>query len=137
MVFEYIQECFRAAYKYFACPQRRSAGVGRDKKRVERMGQQEEKESDDEDGLDLMGDERPLSSDSLLDSEDEENHVPEREAGSDDLLYVFDKMIFTGGKVKKKKKFYVFNLEQTTETVLGSFVERVLLFAIFFSASSS
>ncbi|XP_037553824.1 terminal uridylyltransferase 4 [Nematolebias whitei] len=101
MVFEYIQECFRAAYKYFACPQRRRrAGGGRGKKRGERMGQQEEKERDDEGGLDLMGDgKRPSSCDSLPDSEDEEeNQVPEREAGSHDLLYVFDKMIFTGGK---------------------------------------
>ncbi|XP_017289799.1 terminal uridylyltransferase 4 isoform X2 [Kryptolebias marmoratus] len=112
MVFEYIQECFRAAYKYFASPQRRSAG-GRtnqeDDKKGETMGQQDEEEepdSDEEDGLDLMVDaNKPSSSpNGLLDSEkeeeEEEAHVPERDrpAASDDLHYVFDKMIFTGGK---------------------------------------
>lgn len=116
MVFEYIQECFRAAYKYFACPRRRSEGGGTDKKRGDRM-EEEEEERGDEGGLDLMGGgKRPSSSNNLLDSDKQEDHVPERGVGSDDLLYVFDKMIFTGGKVKKKRKnFLVFTLVFTRD----------------------
>ncbi|XP_028299664.1 terminal uridylyltransferase 4, partial [Gouania willdenowi] len=63
MVFEYIQERFRTAYKYFACPQKRgAAGRQRNKWRMERRKaeapspglrgskDEEEPESDDEGG---------------------------------------------------------------------------------------
>lgn len=163
MVFEYIQERFRTAYKYFACPQKRGAGVRKrskkaggqnlegvqnkeaayvNKEEVEgetssQRGQQglkedEEPHSDDEDGSDpsRKGDEKaldgsfmdmvlsegnkaPFSPNGLLDSdeeveEDEEEVEAEEEeksvskkdgpVTSVNLHYMFDKMIFTGGK---------------------------------------
>ncbi|XP_028259272.1 terminal uridylyltransferase 4 [Parambassis ranga] len=148
MVFEYIQERFRSAYKYFACPQKRGAGGHRRKKEEKeeaasmdneedegeksqsaqrgRQGSEEEEEeeeadSDAEDGsvptrktdektLDsslkdmvLSEENTPsLSPNGLLDSEEEEEEEEEEEkekcVPSADLHYVFDKMIFTGGK---------------------------------------
>uniref|UniRef100_A0A667YV52 RNA uridylyltransferase n=1 Tax=Myripristis murdjan TaxID=586833 RepID=A0A667YV52_9TELE len=148
MVFEYIQERFRTAYKYFACPQFRGTGgrqrgkkCGKQDMKLESLEKKEavflntevddgkEHESDDEDGSDpsrkedeetlnaaLMnmvlseGDQpstnTPFSPNGLLDSdnegeeEEEENNVLEKEAliTSEDLHYVFDRMIFTGGK---------------------------------------
>lgn len=117
MVFEYIQERFRSAYKYFACPQRRGAKktggdeVGRrpegqeDNEKPE-GSQREDDSGDDEDGSDLEkslddlvlndGSKPSSSAKGLLDSEEEEE---EEEQGPADLHYVFDKMIFTGGKV--------------------------------------
>lgn len=165
MVFEYIQERFRSAYKYFACPQRRGAvGYQKGKKSVKQgvkfegaekteaasankneedgkgergqsastsqQGLKEDKEADseDEDGsglsreqdektldaslMDMVlseGNKPSLSPNGLLDS-DKEGEEEEEEKGkssvldkdgpiaSEDLHYVFDKMIFTGGK---------------------------------------
>ncbi|XP_042369285.1 terminal uridylyltransferase 4 [Plectropomus leopardus] len=163
MVFEYIQERFRTAYKYFACPQRRGTGRCQRSKKAAKQGEtvekkeedegiddksaqrghqglkeDEEADSDDEDGSDpsrkkgektldasLMdmvlneGNKTPFSPNGLLDSdkegeeeeEDEEEEKEEEEeeedsgasdkdgpVTSEDLHYVFDKMIFTGGK---------------------------------------
>ncbi|XP_024134004.1 terminal uridylyltransferase 4 isoform X2 [Oryzias melastigma] len=135
MVFEYIQERFRSAYKYFACPQKRGAARHQRNKRVEAGRREEQSAGDDEDGSDSKRDEKtvdvglknmvlckeskPSSSSSssppngLLDSdeeeeededddeeEEEENSVPEMDESftADDLHYVFDRMIFTGGK---------------------------------------
>lgn len=88
MVFEYIQECFRAAYKYFAVPQRRRRGE--EGERTGRQEEEEESDSHEEDGLDPTVDGNKAPSSDLLDREEEEE---------EDLLYVFDKMIFTRGKV--------------------------------------
>lgn len=161
MVFEYIQERFRTAYKYFACPQRRGAGGrkrskktgkqgakledvekkeaafvnkeeddGKDEKSQSLRGHQGSKEDeepdsdDDDDGSDpstkkdemtldasLMdmvlseGNKPSFSPNGLLDSdkegEEEESSVSDKDGpvASEDLHYVFDKMIFTGGKV--------------------------------------
>lgn len=139
MVFEYIQERFRMAYKYFACPQRRVPGGSQRNKKAGGQGaklegavsmdkeedgkadkseqvqrghtrpkQGEEPESDDEDGPDkanMTPSERNRSSYSpngLLDSDEEGEEQQEEEQNSgpsEDLHYVFDKMIFTGGKV--------------------------------------
>lgn len=142
MVFEYIQERFRTAYKYFACPQRRHRGglhraqtLAKQGTKVEEFGKEEdddqslglsrltedeESESDDEDGASdpstkegektlgtslmnmvLSGENKPSSSpNGLLDSEEEEKgSVADQDGPPDDLHYVFDKMIFTGGKV--------------------------------------
>lgn len=145
MVFEYIQDRFRTAYKYFACPQRRGAGGGNQGKKtaagqgerkqdpcpkrgednkegetsqreVQASKEDSESESDDDDGSDLSGKSGEKSLDTgvmdlvlndgsksssspkglLVSDEVEEDEEP---ATSDDLLYVFDKMIFTGGKV--------------------------------------
>nr|XP_033477642.1 terminal uridylyltransferase 4 isoform X2 [Epinephelus lanceolatus] len=156
MVFEYIQERFRTAYKYFACPQRRGTGGRQRSKKAGKQGEKvekkeeddgkgekslsaqrghqgfkddEEPDSDDEDGSDpsqkkdektidasLMdmvlneGNKTPFSPNGLLDSdkdgEEEEEEEEEESSASDkdgpvtpeDLHYVFDKMIFTGGK---------------------------------------
>ncbi|XP_071342620.1 terminal uridylyltransferase 4 [Trachinotus anak] len=163
MVFEYIQERFRTAYKYFACPQRKGTGrrqrskkagkqsaklEGVEKKeaafvneeedddgksasaqsgRDQGLKEDEEPDSDDEDGSDpsRKKDERTLdaslmdmvlsednkaslSPNGLLDSDkegeeeeeedEEDNSVLEEPISSEDLHYVFDKMIFTGGK---------------------------------------
>lgn len=160
MVFEYIQERFRMAYKYFACPQRRGSrgrqrarNTGKHRANLEEpeknkeamdatdgkgrdMGlgskEDDETESLDEEGQDpsmkseqkmlesglvelaLSDDNKPtkrsevtaLSPNGLLDSEEgEEEDADEREeeekdelVPSDELHYVFDKMIFTGGK---------------------------------------
>ncbi|XP_040896194.1 terminal uridylyltransferase 4 [Toxotes jaculatrix] len=163
MVFEYIQERFRTAYRYFACPQRKGSGGHQRSKKAGKQGaklegvenkeadsvskedndgkgekspstqrahqglkEDEEPDSDDEDGSDpsRKKDERTLdaslmdmvinegnkpsfSPNGLLDSdkeggvEDEEENSVSEKAGpftSEDLHYVFDKMIFTGGK---------------------------------------
>ncbi|XP_008336747.1 terminal uridylyltransferase 4 isoform X3 [Cynoglossus semilaevis] len=160
MVFEYIQERFRTAYKYFACPQRRGSGGhlrGRKASRQSAIaewaekkeasfvdteddegssekvqrGQQclkedEEFDSEDEDGPDPSrkkdertlgrslqdmeisdGNKPSLSPNGLLDSDneedeedEEENYVSEKDRiiSPEELHYVFDKMIFTGGK---------------------------------------
>uniref|UniRef100_UPI003AAA676E terminal uridylyltransferase 4 isoform X1 n=1 Tax=Centroberyx gerrardi TaxID=166262 RepID=UPI003AAA676E len=170
MVFEYIQERFRTAYKYFACPQSRGTGgrqrgkkagkqdmklEGVEKKEAvfvnteeddgkggksqsagrghQEVKEDEEHESDEEDTSDpsrkkgektldatLMDmvlsegnrpTERPtnalFSPNGLLDSdkegeeeEEEENSVSETEGlvTAEDLHYIFDRMIFTGGK---------------------------------------
>lgn len=149
MVFEYIQERFRTAYKYFACPQRRGTGGRQRGKKAGKQGvklEELEKEEDDgekvlsaqmghrefkddeepdsEDGSDssrkknektldasLMdmvlneGDKPSFSPNGLLDSdeeeEDEESSISDKDGPvtPEDLHYVFDKMIFTGGKV--------------------------------------
>lgn len=147
MVFEYIQERFRTAYKYFACPQKRHGGgalrghpLGRHGSKVEELGgetpvrnkQDEgeddlscrltglpEDESDDDDGgshpsskmgektLDTSLKDMALrdegkaspSPNGLLDSEEETGSVTRQDVPSDHLHYVFEKMIFTGGKV--------------------------------------
>lgn len=164
MVFEYIQERFRTAYKYFACPQRKGTGGRQMNKRAGKQGanlegvekkeaafvnkeeddgkgdksqstqrghqglkEDDEPDSDDEDGSDpsrkkdektldasLMdmvlneGNKPSFSPNGLLDSDkegeeedEEENGVSEKDGPvpSEDLHYVFDKMIFTGGKV--------------------------------------
>ncbi|XP_062251236.1 terminal uridylyltransferase 4 isoform X1 [Platichthys flesus] len=158
MVFEYIQERFRSAYKYFACPQRRghrgpqrSKGVSkqelenklegterkeaasvsneedeekgeRSQRGQQRLREDEEPESDDGDGSDFTkkknertldaslmdmvlneGNRPSLPPNGLLDSDEEgeeENDGSEKDenVSSEDLHYVFDKMIFTGGK---------------------------------------
>ncbi|XP_056270531.1 terminal uridylyltransferase 4 [Pseudoliparis swirei] len=151
MVFEYIQERLRAAYKYFACPQRRSTGGRQRAKKADKRGgkleelereddddgksqcsQKEQQgfkeegqpESDDQDGskssrkakektLDASlkemvlneGNKPSFSLNGLQDSDEEEEEVEESSildkegpVTSDDLHYVFDKMIFTGGK---------------------------------------
>lgn len=141
MVFEYIQERFRTAYKYFACPQRRHGGgplrghQGRQSPEAEELGgetpvrNEDEQVKDDlssrltglaeEDGgsrpstmkgektLDtglkdmVLRDESkpPPSPNGLLDSEEELGSVTPQDIPADHLHYVFDKMIFTGGKV--------------------------------------
>ena len=147
MVFEYLQERFRTAYKYFACPQRRGCGGrqrgkkgGRHGAKLEEVDKKQEDEkvfkedegpdSDDADGSDPSrektldtrltdmvlneGGKPSLCPNGLLDSdnegeeEDEEEEEAEEEISvsdkegpvlPEDLHYVFDKMIFTGGKV--------------------------------------
>lgn len=164
MVFEYIQERFRTAYKYFACPQKRdAAGCHRGQKMGKRSPQMEEFErkeaalvkkeedegkneksqsagwhnlkeneesdSNDEDNhsdqstkkdettldVSLMdmalseGSEPSFSPKTLLDSVEkgeEEGRVLDKDVTSEELYYVFDKMIFTGGKVIIKTHIY-------------------------------
>ncbi|XP_010769923.1 terminal uridylyltransferase 4-like [Notothenia coriiceps] len=148
MVFEYLQERFRTAYKYFACPQRRGCGgrqrgkkggrhgakleevdKNQEDEKVERgFKEDEEPDSDDADGsypsrkkdektldtrlTDMVlneGCKPSLCPNGLLDSdnegeeeeeEEEEISVSDKEGPflPEDLHYVFDKMIFTGGK---------------------------------------
>lgn len=150
MVFEYIQERFRTAYKYFACPQRRGTGGRQRGKKAGKQGvkleelekeeddsekvlsaqmghrefkDDEEPDSDDENGSDPSrkknektldasltdmvlneGDKPSFSPNGLLDSdeeeEDEESSISDKDGPvtPEDLHYVFDKMIFTGGK---------------------------------------
>lgn len=139
MVFEYIQERFRTAYKYFACPQRRHGGglcraqmLAKQGTKVEeedddeslrltRLTEDEESESDGDGASDpstqegektlgtslmsmvLSGEDPPSSSpNGLLDSEEEEKgSTADQDGPADHLHYVFDKMIFTGGKVNE------------------------------------
>ncbi|XP_041705309.1 terminal uridylyltransferase 4 isoform X3 [Coregonus clupeaformis] len=172
MVFEYIQERFRTAYKYFACPQSKDRntgvhqrgtkptkhggmkqeegerkggeegseksgggeGVGKEgKSQSSETGQKENGESDEEERaeraqekeeralngglMDLVLSEGGSSTDGagaepgtilepssasthngLLD--EEENHVSDKQGhiAPEDLHYIFDRMIFTGGK---------------------------------------
>ncbi|KAM6962727.1 terminal uridylyltransferase 4 [Aplochiton taeniatus] len=159
MVFEYIQERFRTAYKYFACPQSKNgfmASKKTDKQDVKKAAvpakteetdvgkegqgpssgsgppkskEEDEAESDEEGlkpsqktevkldaGLKCLvlseGESSPEtaasaspSPNSLLDSDCEEEevdqgHVQEKQGyiAPEDLYYIFDRMIFTGGK---------------------------------------
>uniref|UniRef100_A0A8C1XKX3 Terminal uridylyl transferase 4 n=1 Tax=Cyprinus carpio TaxID=7962 RepID=A0A8C1XKX3_CYPCA len=158
MVFEYIQERFRTAYKYFACPQSRNGanacrGLWRKKPRrsrtarsrsldrknrgeVEKSGEEDVDSSDDEDERDMEEEEslragftELLVSDGgmdagfevisqepstavspsalnglLMDSDEEEEMDKEQDLAKqdsiapEDMHYVFDRMIFTGGK---------------------------------------
>uniref|UniRef100_A0AAY4DJA1 Terminal uridylyl transferase 4 n=1 Tax=Denticeps clupeoides TaxID=299321 RepID=A0AAY4DJA1_9TELE len=153
MVFEYVQERFRFAYKYFACPQSRNRDLGKlrittqrtnlnlnhDQERKEMKstdegnretayvkgqqgvnGEDERQEMSSFTATDLLksvkraeGQELP-SADSphypqngLLDSAEEEEEEDgekdlvtelQRDIPPEDLHYVFDRMIFTGGK---------------------------------------
>lgn len=150
MVFEYIQERFRTAYKYFACPQSRngvnaSRGLLRKKHRHSRTARyrsldrkksgEEDADSSDEDERDMEEEEclragftellvsdagmdtrseslsqKPSTAESpsalnglLMDSEEEEDKYQEMEKqdsiAPEDMYYIFDRMIFTGGKV--------------------------------------
>lgn len=82
MVFEYVQERFRAAYKYFAVPQRPPRGSPRRAPRSQDCVDR---------GL------RDLGLDRLRDlGLDRTNGLDEDQ--EDDVVYVFDQMIFTGGK---------------------------------------
>uniref|UniRef100_A0A8C2DRX5 CCHC-type domain-containing protein n=1 Tax=Cyprinus carpio TaxID=7962 RepID=A0A8C2DRX5_CYPCA len=153
MVFEYIQERFRTAYKYFACPQSRnganaSRGLLRKKPRRSRTarprsldrkksGEEDADSSDDEDERDMEEEEslragftelllsdagmdsrsesvsqEPSAAESpsalnglLMDSEEEEEEDKDQEMekqdsiAPEDMHYIFDRMIFTGGKV--------------------------------------
>lgn len=113
MVFEYVQERFRAAYKYFAVPQRpprhlRTRKPSRPRAKMEESGSDRRAKMEDvgepaeevlNDSIDRglrdlgltrdssRGEEREEQANGLLDSEEE-----------DDMFYEFDKMIFTGGK---------------------------------------
>ncbi len=160
MVFEYIQERFRTAYKYFACPQSRNRananrGLRRKKPRRSRAarsrcldrkksGKEDADSSDDEDerdeedeerlragftellvsnaGMDTRSLSQKLSTDEcpsalnglLMDSEEdeeEEDKYPEMEkqdsVAPEDMHYIFDRMIFTGGKVIAWLIFYI------------------------------
>uniref|UniRef100_A0A8C2DIZ2 CCHC-type domain-containing protein n=1 Tax=Cyprinus carpio TaxID=7962 RepID=A0A8C2DIZ2_CYPCA len=142
MVFEYIQERFRTAYKYFACPQSRnganaSRGLLRKKPRRSRTsGEEDADSSDDEDERDMEEEEslragftelllsdagmdsrsesvsqEPSAAESpsalnglLMDSEEEEEEDKDQEMekqdsiAPEDMHYIFDRMIFTGGK---------------------------------------
>uniref|UniRef100_A0AAR2J7R4 CCHC-type domain-containing protein n=1 Tax=Pygocentrus nattereri TaxID=42514 RepID=A0AAR2J7R4_PYGNA len=131
MVFEYIQDCFRMAYRYFACPQSRNGLQAKRAKHREEDNNEDEEEEEEEDEA---GDEEQCVSSGLarllvtdgtqdgdasqqpsspspspqngllLDSEDEEQEEEGQKASEndriapEDLHYVFDRMIFTGGK---------------------------------------
>lgn len=142
MVFEYIQERFRMAYKYFACPQSRNGANARLRKKsrrhvsVERSGEEDGDSSDDEEERDieeeeslragftelLLGDggidagceaiSRELAAtvspsvlngllmDSDEEEEDKDQEMEEQDnIAPEDMHYIFDRMIFTGGKV--------------------------------------
>lgn len=151
MVFEYIQERLRTAYKYFACPQRRSTGGRQRAKKAHKQGAKlkelEKEEEDDGKGLGSQGGQQGFKEDEEPDSDDEDASDPSRKSNektldaslmdmalhegnkptfcpnglpdsdeeeeevegssisdkdgpvtSEDLHYVFDKMIFTSGK---------------------------------------
>uniref|UniRef100_A0A8C1UMT5 Terminal uridylyl transferase 4 n=1 Tax=Cyprinus carpio TaxID=7962 RepID=A0A8C1UMT5_CYPCA len=169
MVFEYIQERFRTAYKYFACPQSRnganaSRGLLRKKPRRSRTarprsldrkksGEEDADSSDDEDERDMEEEEslragftelllsdagmdsrsesvsqEPSAAESpsalnglLMDSEEEEEEDKDQEMekqdsiAPEDMHYIFDRMIFTGGKV---------NAQDTPPTVVCSICKR-------------
>lgn len=154
MVFEYIQERFRTAYKYFACPQSRNKananrGLLRKKPRRSRTarsrcldrkksGEEDADSSDDEDERDMEEEERlragftellvsnagmdtrseslsqkpstaecpsalnGLLMDSEEDEKEEDTYLEMEKQDSiapEDMHYIFDRMIFTGGKV--------------------------------------
>ncbi|XP_051518860.1 terminal uridylyltransferase 4-like [Myxocyprinus asiaticus] len=157
MVFEYIQERFRMAYKYFACPQSRNAVNGsrrlqrkkprhvarlrshachdtakfnsQERKNMEKNGDEEDGHSSNDEEDKEAGDKEKslrrgftellvtvmlddLSSIAaspstlnglLMDSEEEEDSYEELEMeqesiAPEDMHYIFDRMIFTGGK---------------------------------------
>ncbi|KAJ3599754.1 hypothetical protein NHX12_033710 [Muraenolepis orangiensis] len=111
MVFEYIQERFRSAYKYFACPQSLSSrgrqkggkpGAGRmpgtgAQKKKQKSGGEEESGSRRRKGESLEG---RLKDMELSDGESprQKRHTVDANGLLDNLHYTFDRMIFTGGK---------------------------------------
>lgn len=183
MVFEYIQERFRTAYKYFACPQSKDRNTvehqrGKDTTKHGGMKQEEDGRKGGEEGSEKSGggqgdgnegksqssetgpkedgesdegeraeraqeeEERALNGglmdlvlsggtstdgagaepgttlepssasthNGLLDrDEEEENHVSEKQGhiAPEDLHYIFDRMIFTGGKVPVQNAFLI------------------------------
>ncbi|KAG7220021.1 hypothetical protein INR49_000670 [Caranx melampygus] len=93
MVFEYIQERFRTAYKYFACPQRRGAGgrqrgkkAGKQSAKLEGTERKDgtfmDKEEDDDDdgkgGRNQSGQHQDPKEDEEPDSDDEDGSDPSR-----------------------------------------------------------
>uniref|UniRef100_A0A8C1L462 Terminal uridylyl transferase 4 n=1 Tax=Cyprinus carpio TaxID=7962 RepID=A0A8C1L462_CYPCA len=134
MVFEYIQERFRTAYKYFACPQSRnganaSRGLLRKKPRRSRTARSrslDRKKSEEslragftelllsDAGMDSRSEsvsQEPSAAESpsalnglLMDSEEDEEEDKDQEMekqhsiAPEDMHYIFDRMIFTGGK---------------------------------------
>lgn len=183
MVFEYVQERFRTAYKYFACPQSKDRNTvehqrGKDTTKHGGMKQEEDGRKGGEEGSEKSGggqgdgnegksqssetgpkedgesdegeraeraqeeEERALNGglmdlvlsggtstdgagaepgttlepssasthNGLLDrDEEEENHVSEKQGhiAPEDLHYIFDRMIFTGGKVPVQNAFLI------------------------------
>uniref|UniRef100_A0A673N9B0 CCHC-type domain-containing protein n=1 Tax=Sinocyclocheilus rhinocerous TaxID=307959 RepID=A0A673N9B0_9TELE len=130
MVFEYIQERFRTAYKYFACPQSRnganaSRSLLRKKPRRSHMDERDMEEEESlragftellvsDAGMDTRSEsvsQEPSTAESasalnglLMDSEEDEEEDKDREMerqnsiAPEDMHYIFDRMIFTGGK---------------------------------------
>lgn len=90
MVFEYVQERFRAAYKYFAVPQRPPRHL---RNRKDRRGTKMEDRREDGDSM-----EQGLRDLGLGRVEERLNGLLENEEDPEDMFYEFDKMIFTGGK---------------------------------------
>uniref|UniRef100_A0A8C7GQD1 RNA uridylyltransferase n=1 Tax=Oncorhynchus kisutch TaxID=8019 RepID=A0A8C7GQD1_ONCKI len=160
MVFEYVQERFRTAYKYFACPQSKDRDTGGrqrgkktckhgDMKPEEGGGKGEEVRALNAGLMDLVLSEGDSSTDGtgaepgatleyssaspspqngLLDSDEEgEEEVKpvfkmQGHIAPEDLHYIFDRMIFTGGKVPVQNAFliallnylYLFSLQPPT-----------------------
>uniref|UniRef100_A0A4W4EFX3 RNA uridylyltransferase n=1 Tax=Electrophorus electricus TaxID=8005 RepID=A0A4W4EFX3_ELEEL len=138
MVFEYLQERLRSAYRYFACPQsRHTPGHVPEREEQDAGSSSDEDEEDEDDGDDdeddgegqrAQGEERLVSAglarllvsdveagtvggggdtarhtsppnSVLLDHEEEGRKVLEQHSiAPEDLHYIFDRMIFTGGK---------------------------------------
>uniref|UniRef100_A0A4W4EGX4 RNA uridylyltransferase n=1 Tax=Electrophorus electricus TaxID=8005 RepID=A0A4W4EGX4_ELEEL len=123
MVFEYLQERLRSAYRYFACPQSRHTPghvPEREEQDAGSSSDEDEEDEDDEERLVSAGLARLLVSDVeagtvggggdtarhtsppnsvLLDHEEEGRKVLEQHSiAPEDLHYIFDRMIFTGGK---------------------------------------
>lgn len=105
MVFEYVQERFRAAYKYFAVPQRPPRHPTQTRKSSRSRTKAEEEELNQSDPIDwgLRGPGLDQDQDLTPDrdsgrTEEWVNGLLESEEEADDMCYEFDKMIFTGGK---------------------------------------
>uniref|UniRef100_A0A4W4EF55 CCHC-type domain-containing protein n=1 Tax=Electrophorus electricus TaxID=8005 RepID=A0A4W4EF55_ELEEL len=126
MVFEYLQERLRSAYRYFACPQSRHTPGHVPEREEQDAGSSSDEDEEDED--DAQGEERLVSAglarllvsdveagtvggggdtarhtsppnSVLLDHEEEGRKVLEQHSiAPEDLHYIFDRMIFTGGK---------------------------------------
>uniref|UniRef100_A0A673N9C3 CCHC-type domain-containing protein n=1 Tax=Sinocyclocheilus rhinocerous TaxID=307959 RepID=A0A673N9C3_9TELE len=98
MVFEYIQERFRTAYKYFACPQSRnganaSRSLLRKKPRRSHMARSRSLDRKNRAEAEKSGEEDE-------DEEEDKDREMERQnsIAPEDMHYIFDRMIFTGGK---------------------------------------
>lgn len=95
MVFEYIQERFRVAYKYFAVPQKPSRKNTSKEGRVSRSRSRSEAER-----RDGSGHNEPIDCGlrELGLNEERANGVTDSDEENEEMVYEFNKIIFTGGK---------------------------------------
>uniref|UniRef100_A0A8D2M7J0 RNA uridylyltransferase n=1 Tax=Zonotrichia albicollis TaxID=44394 RepID=A0A8D2M7J0_ZONAL len=94
MVFEYILERFRTAYKYFACPQSKDGIKSKPDTKKKEKGKMNNKKSTRSE--EPVANSTSASCKAVLETQDLKE---EGRLSTEEMHYVFDKFIFTSGKV--------------------------------------